>query len=509
MNNTKKFAINALILTVTSFIMSSASMSFTVYITGKVGASGIGLYQLIMTVYRLSVTFATGGIGLASTRLVSEEMAKNSRKGALKAVKSCLLYALFMSVCAGTAIFMLSEYIASSWLCDMRTLPSLRILAFSLPALSLSSVMCGYFTAMRRVVKNSAVILFEQYVKISLSVYFLGFVSPDGLESACCALVLSATSAEILSFIILGILYLLDSKKHCKVPKSDTSLPQGITRRMLSIALPVALTSYLRSGLSSIEQMMIPWGLKRYGHSENAALAQYGVIGGMAMPVIMFPAVFISSFSGLLVTEISALRAVGAKERINTVFSYIFRFTMLFSIAVASVLMVFGGEIAMAMYDNESAALFIRLLAPLVCVMYLDSVTDSMLKGLNQQQSHMRYNIIDSAVSVVLTVTLLPLLGISGYIIVITVSETLNFFLSFRRLVKVTGFKVHFYDEIVKPAVAAALSVLIMRILYRFMYSCTGLVICIVLSAVMYAVLLKILECVKKDDLDFVKNKMR
>ncbi len=502
MNKTRKFALNAIILTATSLVMSSVSMSFTVYITSQIGAAGVGLYQLIMTVYRLAVTFATGGIGLAANRLVSEELALGSTDGARKAVKSCLKYALTLSVGAGILLFSMSEYIASSWLADLRTLRPIRILAFSLPPLSASSVLCGYFTAMRRAAKNSAVLLWEQYIKITLSIYLLSLVS-SGAEGACIALVLSGAVAEAASCVTLFILYFFD-RSRCRAC-ANIADKKDIRRRMLSIAVPVALTSYLRSGLNSIEQLMIPWGLKKYGHSENAALAEYGIIGGMVMPIIMFPAVFVSSFSGLLITEVSAWRAVGAKDKINLIFSYVFRFTMLFSVAVAAVLYGFGGDIALLMYNNVRAGSFIRILAPSVCVMYLDSVTDSMLKGLNQQQSHMRYNIIDSAVSIALTVILLPIMGINGYIIVITVSEVLNFFLSFRRLVKVTGFKVKIYDSVIKPAVAAAVSVIILRLFSRFIPS---VVISIVLCAALYLALLWAMGCVSADDVRFIRKKL-
>lgn len=505
MNKTGKFALNAVILTATSLIMSSVSMSFTVYITGKIGTAGVGLYQLIMTVYRLAVTLATGGIGLAANRLVSEENAIGNPDGAAKAVKNCLAYALTLSVCAGFLLFAFSERIAADWLGDARTLRSIRILAFSLPPLSASSVLCGYFTAMRRVIKNSAVLLWEQYVKITLAIYFLNFVAGGGTENACVALVLSGTLAETASFVTLFVLYLSDKRKSRRdaLQKCDG---KGIRRRMLSIAVPVALTSYLRSGLNSVEQMMIPWGLKKYGLSENAALSEYGVIGGMVLPIIMFPAVFVSAFSGLLVTEVSAWRAVGAKDKINLIFSYIFRFTVLFSLAVAGVLCGFGGDIALEIYSDARAGTFVRILAPLVCVMHLDSVTDSMLKGLNQQQSHMRYNIIDSAVSIILTVVLLPIMGINGYLIVITVSEVLNFFLSFRRLVKVTGFRVRLFDEVFKPAVAACLSVLIMRLFRQFIPTAALLILCTLL---LYAVTLCALGCVTRDDMLFIKNRLR
>lgn len=60
-------------------------------------------------------------------------------------------------------------------------------------------------------------------------------------------------------------------------------------------------------------------------------------------------------------------------------------------------------------------------------VMYLDMAVDGMLKGLDQQLSSMRYNIIDSGLCVILVYFLIPRYSVKGYIITLFVSEILNF----------------------------------------------------------------------------------
>lgn len=495
MTKTKQFFINAAILTASSLVMSSVSMSFTVYISERIGASGMGLYQMIMSVYRLCVTLATGGVGLAATRLVSEEAAMGNTSGAVKAVRGCIFYALLLSASAGVGLFLFSECIAEHILGDMRVISPLRTLAFSLPALSVSSVLSGYFTAVRRVIKSTSVLMVEQYVKISLSVLLLGRIGVTDLESACRALVLSGTAAEIISCMVMGILYLHDKKCHSSQGIGRSG--EGIFHRMLAIAVPVAASSYLRSGLSTAEQMLIPWGLRKYGLSENSALGEYGMIGGMVMPVIMLPAVLVSSFSGLLVTEISALRAKGETERIRSILSRIFKLTSLFAVCVSGILCGFGGDIARLIYSHSRAASFITLLSPLVIIMYLDIVTDGMLKGLDKQKSHMKYNLTESAVGILLTVTLLPVTGIAGYMIVIAVGEGINFFLSMRCLVKTSGFRPLLFEDIVKPIFAMTLSVLIMRILRGFIpMTPLWLTLIICAAVLLYLCLAVLMGCV-------------
>ena len=72
-------------------------------------------------------------------------------------------------------------------------------------------------------------------------------------------------------------------------------------------------------------------------------------------------------------------------------------------------------------------------------MLYCDTVTDAMIKGLGEQKASVRYNICTNFMDVVLLYFLLPHLGIVGYFISFTVTHVINFFLSLRRLLKITG----------------------------------------------------------------------
>ncbi len=80
-----------------------------------------------------------------------------------------------------------------------------------------------------------------------------------------------------------------------------------------------------------------------------------------------------------------------------------------------------------------------RVFAPLAPVLYMDALTDGMLKGLSEQVANVRYNTLTSALDAVLLVLLLPRWGLGGYIFAFAATHLLNFTLSLRRLLIVTG----------------------------------------------------------------------
>ncbi|MGN1059457.1 MAG: polysaccharide biosynthesis C-terminal domain-containing protein [Clostridia bacterium] len=500
MKRAKRFFINAVILACTTVFLRGAGVAFNVYITNRIGAEGIGLFGLIMSVYMLATTVASSGVNLAATRLVTEELALGCDRGMRKAMGACMAYTLFFGTLAACLLFCFAPQIGRYWLCDGRTIRPLYLLSVSLPFIALSSAMSGYFVAVRRIAKSASAQIFELVIKVAVTVFALQLYAERGIEYACIAVVGGGSVAEIGSFLYLFVLYRLEGRR-----KANHRECEGrYTRRLLGIALPVAVSSYLRSGLVTLEHLLVPVGLKKFGASASASLAQYGVVHGMVMPVLLFPSAVLGAFSGLLVPELTEFQKQGREQGICRIVTRALRTTLLFSVGAAGLFFAFSRELGMAVYQSGDAGLFIRFLAPLVLVMYTDGVVDAMLKGLNQQVYSMRYNIIDSAVSVVMIYTLLPRFGINGYLAVIFVTEILNAFLSVNRLIRVTDFKISIRRDIFLPCLAVAAAAYGVRLLAAVLFGsslCGRLAVsgCIICAALCYLALLAVFGCLKRD----------
>ena len=69
----------------------------------------------------------------------------------------------------------------------------------------------------------------------------------------------------------------------------------------------------------------------------------------------------------------------------------------------------------------------------------MDAIVDGMLKGLGEQVACVRYNTITMAMDVLLLRALLPRFGLAAYLLSFAVTHLVNFVLSLRRLLTVTG----------------------------------------------------------------------
>ena len=505
----KEFAVNAGILTATSLSLGAAGVLYNAWLARNLGTAGTGLFSLMMAVYRLMVTFACSGSGLAATRLVAEESAAGNGGEAARAMKHTLWYSLFFGVLGGVILFACGNFAAEMLVHDIRAAKPFRVLSFSLPFVGVSAAFTGYFTAVTRVAPSSAAQVFEQLSQMAFTMFVFAMLKPENLSTACVLVAAGSTVSEALAFLLHGWLYLRDRKKY---PLCGVKTPQkaGMTGRVLGIALPVGASAVLRSALSTVKHLLVPVSLMKSGLDKEAALSQYGIVGGMVLPVLLFPCAFLLGFSNLLVPEIARCRTLGLKERINSVMERVFRMTLMFSVGVAAALWCFAESFAALLYNEPAAASAIRALAPIVTVMYLDSAVDGILKGLGEQVAVVRYNVYDTALCVLMVYTLVPVFGPAGYLATIAVSEVFNMSLSAARLVYVTGFRVHMGRWTLLPvaaaAASAAFSTAVLKALNLGAFSPAGLVFALSVMLCAYYGLLRLLRCVNSGDVALVKR---
>lgn len=320
-------------------------------------------------------------------------------------------------------------------------------MAISMPFNSVVTSLSGYFTGVRRVSKTSACRVLAVIIQVVLTCAFLYVFPSKDLNVVCTYLVLASTISTIFEFAVTYVLYKVDSNSVLTRDISD----EGYLKKILRIAMPVAVTSYIRSGLSTLKQLLIPFSLEKYSATCEEALSQYGLINGMTMPLLMFPCIVITSCAGLLIPEFARYNLKKDFDRMNQVTSFIFKFTSFFSICVIGVFLTFTEEICFLFYHNLEIVPFLALLCPLVILIYLDKIIDSMLRGLDKQVGVMFCNIFDLVSTIVLIYTLVPVFGIYGYIAIIAISEVLNFTISLIQLYKVTHFKFDFVSYAIVP----------------------------------------------------------
>ncbi|MDR0818147.1 MAG: oligosaccharide flippase family protein [Oscillospiraceae bacterium] len=419
---------NTLITAAVALLMRGLGLAFQSYITSVIGAEGVGLFSLAQSAFSLALTFATSGIRYAVTRLVAEQITLEPSQ-VRRTMRKAFTCSIVCGLTAASALYFGAELIAEKWIHDERVISALTLMAFSLPFISMSAVIGGYFIATRSVKPNAVIQIFEQLIMFA-AVFYLLPRTKGSIEFACTAIVLASVISNAAGF---GLSFLLfeRSKRRAKYSAPIGKRSEG---RLLAIAAPIALSAYFRTALNTLQHMLVPAGLKRSGLNAASALSAHGIIHGMVFPVLLFPSVFMSAAADLLIPELTSAQVAGKTQKVRNIVNRILKLAFVFSFACAAAMFAFGDIIGGTLYGSEQAGTYIRMLAPLVLVMYMDMITDGLLKGLGQQLYSMYVNIADSTVSVLLVWLTLPIWGIKAYLFMIISTELFNFALSLRKL---------------------------------------------------------------------------
>ena len=418
----------ALLLTAVNLVLRMAGTGFQVYLSRKIGAEGIGLLQLTLSVGSLAMVSGIGGIRTATMYLTAEELGKKNRPGLCRVLSGCFAYSMVCSLCVALALYLLSPTIAENWIGTPSITGTLRLFSCFLPISCLCSVMTGFFTGENRIGTLAAVEVLEQVFTMAITLACLHFYAGSDSGRACRCVILGSSLGSCLTLLLLRLLY--RAEKNPQGPK----IP--VRSRILSAAVPLALADTLKSGIGTLENLMVP---KRLALALRDPLAAFGRISGMVFPILMFPACILFGLSELLIPELARCSCSGGGKRIHYLLHKSLRVSLLYGTAFGGILFLSAEKLCCKLYGSPEAGLLLRQYAPLVPMLYCDAITDAITKGLGQQKMAVRYNIITNCLDVILLFFLLPRFGMQGYFFSFLLTHALNFFLSIRHLLRITG----------------------------------------------------------------------
>ena len=504
MTRLRKYLANGLLMTLVALALRGLGVTFNAYITKTIGAEALGLYTLLGSVYSFALTLALSGINLTTTRLVSDGIGEKSALKVRKSMQKCICYALFFGLLSSALLLFLAEPLAIKVLKDARLIKPLRLCGATLPLISLSACFNGYFTAVRRVYKNAVAQISEQLARIFFCVALLNLFFGRDMESCCIALVLGGALAEMFSFTISLLFFVFERQAKVKLQDTEHVDERKITKKMLGIGLPLALSTYFRSALLTIEHILIPIGIEKSGANRAQSLIAYGTLQSMVMPLVLFPSAIIHSFSGLLVPELAELKIQSNKTEIKYVASRVCHLALTFAVGISGLMIFFSNELGLGIYGSAEAGRYIRLVAHIIPIMYLDTTVDNMLKGLGEHIYTMAINITDTLCSLVMVWILIPKMGIYGYITLIIVSEMFNSSASIYKLVKVTKLRFRALKWFALPVISIILSTWIVGTIRNFVALPT--LIAILIATLIYLALLRLTKAVNKEEISWIKS---
>lgn len=421
---------NALLLTAVNLLLRFVGTSFQVYLSGKIGAAGIGLLQLVLSVGALTMTAGMGGIRTATMYLTAEVLGKKRQGSMIWVLSGCILYSMVLSTGVAILLHRFAPLIAEKWIGNTSTLNAIRLLAYFLPVNCLCGVLVGYFTGVSRIGTLAAVEVAEQIFSMLSTIGLLTFWAENDGAKACQAVILGSGFGAC--FTLTALLILKRIERFSAGPRIR------IRRKLWQVAVPLAIADNIKAGISTTENLIVPKRLALYP-GEAAPLAAFGMVCGMVFPVLMFPAAILFGLAELLIPEMARCNAAGSQRRIRHLAERSLMLAMIYGCVCGGILYLAADALCVKLYHTPEAGRYLRWYAVLAPMLYCDAIVDAMTKGLGQQKLCVRYNIFTSTLDVIFLFLLLPKYAMIGYFLSFLVTHLLNFCLSLRRLLIISG----------------------------------------------------------------------
>ncbi len=442
-------------LMLSGFIAKTVDFVFRAYYSQRLGGEGLGILSLCFAAHSIMLNISSGGIGVAISKLVSEQLLKKEDGKARMTMSVALGHTAVTSIAVAAAVALGAEYIAGNFLKESRGAMCLVYISPSIIFMGISYCIKGYFYAARRVFPPASSEFLEQLVKISVISFLLLKWLPLGIEKGCEAVCLGLSVGEFCSCLYLLIFYAAEQGKRRITEYNRFKLYTDIVR----ISVPVSMSALAMSFLRLREDVLVISSLKKSGMEHKNALRIYGNIKGMIMPIIIFPLTLLSSFFTMLVPEISRACSMESKVRLKTLISKIYRFCTTLGFAAMCVFLIFSTNLAKLVYSAPEISDWLKAVSIFVPFMFMDSVSSGILNGMGKQTSLLMHGISDSIIRIILVWVLVPQYGINAFLMVIAVSNIFTCTLTVTKVLKSAGMSFRVFGWGIKHLICSAVTI--------------------------------------------------
>lgn len=384
-----KFIKSTLILIIGGFITKMLGFIIKILYTRQVGTDGISLYSLIIPSYSLIITIATLALPVAISKLIAEEKYEDK-----KILSSAFFLIFVVDIFVIVLILFSKNFICNNLLKEPRINTLFISIAITIPFISFSSVLKGYFFGKQNMIPNTVSNIAEQILRIILIIVFLPLLLEKSLIWAISGLILLSVFSECLSILIF-YLFLPKAKKRIVKPDSQ------ICKSILQTAIPSVSSRIIGNIGFFFEPIILTNILLFKGFSSNYILKEYGVYNAYAIATLTLPSFFIMALSSALIPEISKYYAQKKFEKVKRRFFQ--ALTISFAIGGFCSLFILGfrENILQILYHTKTGSEYIKLLAPFFVLFYLEGPLNSTLQAINEAKITLKVSTIGVIIKLV------------------------------------------------------------------------------------------------------------
>lgn len=380
----EKFIKSTIVLIIGGIITKILGMLNKVIMARYLGTEGLGIYMMILPSFILFLNISSFGFPVAVSKLVSEDDRNNK-----KLIFTSIIFVFFINFLLMIFILFIAKYLSFNLLHEKRSYYAIMAISLVIPFASISGILRSYFFGRERMGPHVISHITEDIVRIIAMVIGVPFFMHKGVEYAVCFVILINIISEVTSILILFFFL----PKNFSLTRSDVKPSKIYLRDCLSISIPTTATRLIGSICYFLEPIILTGVLLYVGYPNSVIVREYGIISGYALPLILLPSFFSNAISQALlpvITKKYKMRDIaGVKRKIRQGIAY----SLLIGIPLTIVLEMFPDKLLKLLYNTTSGVSYIRFLAPVCLLQYIQAPLASTLDALGMSKENFTSNL--------------------------------------------------------------------------------------------------------------------
>lgn len=409
-----KFVKSTLILIIGGFITKILGMIIKIVMTRLVGTEGIGLYMMISPTFMLLITLAQLGFPIAISKLVAEDRGNNKN-----IVFSIIPISIIINIIIIIFLLFFSGFLATTLLKDPNLKIPLLCVGLVLPFISISSILRSYFFGKQKMIPHVVSNVTEDIIRLITLIIGIPIFLTKGIYSAISFIVLSNIFSEITSIIVLFIFL----PKNFNLTKKDITPNSKNIKDVLNISLPSTGSRILGNIAYFFEPIIVTNVLLHIGYTNNFIVTEYGILNGYVMPLLTLPSFFTAAISQALLPVVSNSYSRNNVKYTSQKIKQAILFSLLIGIPATLIFMFFPNILLKVIYNTNEGIKYIKVLAPLFILHYIQSPLTSSLQAMGKAKCAMMGTLIGIIIKIATLFIFLNLrIGLWGLVIAISTS---------------------------------------------------------------------------------------
>ena len=526
------------ILSAAGMIVKILSLLYVPFLQIIIGREGYGVYVAAYQIFVFVYVLTNSGVPIAIAKLVSELIALENYKDALKAFKIARAALLILGLISSIVLIGFAYPLVSFSKTPEAYMP---IIALA-PAVFITSVMSayrGYFQGLGNMTPTAISQVGEQIINTVFSLVFAALLISKGIELGCVGATTGTTIGALAACIYL--IWIYEKNKKTKINRISSKVPilrlsnKVIFRKLISYAIPMTICVGLQNAGTIIDMLVIKRRLLESGFDQSISNIKYGILGTYNT-LIFVPITMISALSAAALPSIAGAAARNDRRTVQEKINYTFRLCSIVAVPAAVGLAVLSKPIYSLLFPaNIEGHVLMKYGSIVVVLMAIVQIQTTILQSVGKLYVVTISLTLGIFAKIICNYILVakPEININGAIVGNIICFVIPLIINNIVMKKALRIRVRLLDYLIKPMIASAFMGLIVYITYFnldtiFMNTKHSIVVTaactmlpIIIGAIVYAYGLILTGGITKKDLDtvsprvtrlipiFIKNRIR